>query len=90
MHCTLTISDTLAERLRTFAAAQGISIEEAGRYIFCVGLTQIESELTQSTIVYLGSLHSSLPSTKQIEEMCSPIVVCGPIPPLQLISILIS
>lgn len=84
MNLTLTIDNSLAERLRVFAAARGISVDEAGRQVLLAGLKQATLPQMQSTMLELGPLHASPPSAEQIGRMRSPIIACGPIPPGQI------
>jgi hypothetical protein len=81
MSTTLAIPDQLADRLRTLAAARGISVEQLGEQAITVGLTTLTGTET-ADIVDIGLTQAA--ASRTTRSMRSPISARGPIRPLQI------
>jgi plasmid stability protein len=81
MSVSIDIPDQLAELLRIFAAQRGMSLEEFSQQALTVGLTTLAQGLANEGDVDVSQLELR-PSSNVL--MPSPIIVRGPVRPLQV------
>jgi hypothetical protein len=76
MDVTLTIDQALEEALRTLAARQGISVEEAGRRALAAGLVALGPKVDLTGVEILGSVQPTRSADGTV-HLPSPHVVAG-------------
>lgn len=83
MSMTLAIPERLEALLRTLAAQRGVSVEALGEQALVIGLTTL-TDSTPTDSVDINATQKGAPLSGAPAPMRSPIVVHGPVRPIQM------